>query len=629
MEETYISELICPQCHSKLSHKNVKLLCSSCNSEYKITDGIPDFRQKDGYWCNISRERMRELNKKAVESRDWLKAARELIPESVGAIEPFDRADAQFIWPINKESRILDAGAMWGGQTIPVAQNCSEIYAVDKTIETLTFLKIRAGQMGFDNIHIVASDIHELPFKNDYFDLVILNGVLEWVAVDQDIVLDVHWGKRRSDRKKYIKNPRQIQLEVLKELQRVLKPGGHLFLAIENSISYQYLRGGPDDHVNLKYVSFLPRFLANAITKWKLNSEYRTYLYTMWGYRRLLKESKYGDTLFYGAFPHYISPSEIIPANLIKNWEKAILPVSNKTWYIRAAVRLFPSSLLQFVAPSFMILAEKPSDKKPPEARIIHLLRKASLLEDVAPFDVRVMKSAGRLGSYYPANFLIYSKNSRKPNYFCKICRDNRHPDVLKNEAEKLKIANQQLEGTELSYHIPKLYYYGTINSITILVTQYIEGEPFGFNPGVKLTKKKIEKIDKSVQEAIEFLVKFQQKTKVKEVKAAFYLSSVIKNQKEILKKNGKLTAELEQSINQLTDEIKYIDNLLLPICAIHGDYNLSNNILFSESGINIVDFEHFEKEGLPFFDLATLIYNQFIIAYQRSKEKDSLFSLI
>ncbi len=622
MDETYFNDLTCPHCHGKLSRQNGVLRCPSCRQEYKIVDGIPDFRQKDEYWCNVSREKMRELNKKAVESGDWLKAARELIPEYYEAIEPFDRADVQFLWPTDKNSRILDAGAMWGGLTVPVAQHCREIFAVDKTIETLNFLKIRAAQMGFDNIHIAAANIRELPFPDGFFDMVILNGVLEWVALDQDIVLEIHWDKRRGDATtKYSQNPRDVQVEVLREMQRVLKPGGHLHLAIENSVGYQYLAGTPDDHVNLKYVSFLPRFLANAITKWRRNSEYRTYIYSLPGYRRLLKDGRFGNMEFYGAFPHYIRPSEIIPEKLIKHWKKIVLPAGNKAWHIRTAVKLFPDNLLKCVSPSFVIIAQKPDGQKTEEARIIQLLRKAGIPLEAKPPDVRVMKSAGRAGNLHPANFLIYDNNESKPVYFCKICRDNKYTDILKSEADNLKTAYKLLEKTELKNNIPHLRYFGAIDGITLLVTQYIAGKTSEFNPAARLSLGNLKKLDESVQQGITFLAEFQKNTRVREV-ATPYLLAAIEKQRKILIAKGKLTGEIDTQIHRLTGEIKNLKGLRLPLCAIHGDFDFYYNVLFNGPGVQVVDFEHFEPEGLPFLDLATLIFNPILIA-RHTAQKD------
>ena len=630
IEDVSFSDLRCPYCHSRLFLDRGILSCQSCKKGYPIINGIPNFCEKDEYWCNVSREKMLKLNAKARQSGDWLKTAKELIPEYLNAIEPFERADAQFLWPTTSKSRILDAGSMWGGLTIPVAQNCREIFAVDHTIETLTFLRIRAEQMGFRNIHAVASTVKNLPFPNGYFDMVILSGVLEWVAFDQEVVLEIHWGKRRSDSATYSKNPRQVQVEVLGEIQRVLKPGGHLYLAIENRIGFQYLAGMPDDHVNIKYVPFLPRFMANAITKWKLNCEYRTYIYSLAGYRSLLKDSGFQNMEFYGAFLHYIRPSEIIPLNLIKYWKKTVLPINHPKvpFYVKVAAKIFPKGLLKYVSPSFIAIAKTSGGVEQNEIRIIQLLRKAGLLRDSVPSDIKVAKYGGRPGSYHTANFVVYDRGEVKPTLFCKICRNNKHPDILEDEAKNLKIVNRLLENTELNSSIPELLYFGTINNITFLVTQFIEGQPSGFNPAISLSKDNLRKLDESVQAGIRFLVNFQKYTRVRDVEAAPYLLSVIEKQKEILKSKGKLTKEVDSHIKKLIEEVKILKGLSLPLCAIQGDYDFGN-LLIDRNRVNIVDFEHFEEEGLPFLDLASLIFNPILKNYKNLKIDVSLSSFI
>lgn len=611
--------LVCPYCHNPLLMHKEQLLCDSCKKTYQIIDGIPNFCQKDEYWCNVHRETMQKLNTKAQESGDWHTTAKELIPEYFDHVEAFDRADAQFLWPTTSNSRILDAGSMWGGLTIPIAQYCDEIFAVDKTIETLSLLKIRAEQMGFKNIHVVASPLQHLPFPDDYFDLVILNGVLEWVAFDQEVVLEKHWGKKRNDSITYSKNPRQVQIDVLRELRRVLKPSGYLYLAIENSIGYQYLAGYPDDHMNLKYVSFLPRFFANAITKWKLNCKYRTYTYSLSGYRSLLKDSGFCDAKFYGAFSHYIAPSEIIPLNLIKYWKKIILPINSPLAprYAKIAAKLFPRGLLKYVSPSFMIISRKNDKEEYKEPRIVQLLKKTELIKDFASISIEIVKTGGRVGNYHTANFLIYNKDKSKPTYFCKICRDKKYVDFLETEAKKLYAVNQQLKKTELSSNIPKLLFFGTIDGITILVTQFIDGVYSDYNMHNSISKNNLKMLDESVQLGINFLVKFQKYTHVRDVEVIPYLLLVVEKQKEILKERGQLTKDVDLYIKKLIAEIKTYKNLSIPICAVHGDYDFFYNILFNKSEIKVVDFEHFEQEGLPFLDLATLIFNPILMNYK------------
>jgi len=613
-EYTLYDNLVCPFCHNQLIKDDVNYRCSECDNIYPITDGIPNFNQKDEYWCNVDREKMHILNQKAKDGGDWLAAAKDIIPEYLDHIEPFDRADAQYLWPITNDSRILDAGSMWGGVTLPVAQHCGEIYALDKTIETLSFLKTRAQQMGFENVHVVASPLQNLPFPDDFFDLVILNGVLEWVAFDQPVILEKHWGKKRTDTKSYSKNPRQMQIDVLLELNRIIKPGGHIFVAIENRIGYQYLAGLPDNHVNLKYVSFLPRFIANIIAKRKLNCEYRTYTYSLSDYRSLLKESRYNDIKFYGAFPHYGTPSYILPIDMVKNWAKKVLPIDSPLAPTHAKIfaKLFPKILLKYVSPSFMILGKKSKSHKLVEPRIVQLLNKVGILETLDNPDINIVKTDSRSGNYYTVNYIVYKKN--KPVYFCKICRNESYAEILKYEADNLTAINKLLSDTDISTAVPTLLYSGKVDGISLTVMDFISGERSKFKRHNQISKKSLYEFDKSIKLGINFLVKFQKYTKIKDVDAAVFLSEIIGRQKDELQNTGKMTADISLRIDKLHADVQNLDGLSIPICSVHGDYSYYYNILTNDTGVNVVDFEHFEIEGLPFFDLATLIFNPILM---------------
>jgi ubiquinone/menaquinone biosynthesis C-methylase UbiE/aminoglycoside phosphotransferase (APT) family kinase protein/uncharacterized protein YbaR (Trm112 family) len=613
--------LVCPYCHNSLLRSEAGLGCETCRRVYPVSNSTPNFCERDEYWCNVSREKMQELNARARESGDWLQTARELIPKYLGAFEPYDRADAQFLWPINEKSRVMDAGSMWGGLTIPVAQYCGEIFAVDKTLETLDFLKIRAGQMGLTNLHVIASGMKNLPFPDGYFDMVILNGVLEWVAVEQEVVLEAHWGKKRKDYRAYPENPRRVQEEVLREIKRVLKKEGYLHLAIENRVGFHYFAGAPDEHVNLRYVPLLPRFLANFITRRKLNSEYRTYTYTPNGYRSLLKGGGFACAEFYGAFPDYHRPAQIIPEDFIKYWKRVVLPLEspNAPGYIKLAAKMFPGSLLKHVSPSIIAVAGGAEGEKQNQARVIRLLEKASLLKGRAPRDISAMKWKGRAGNYHAVNYAIYDKAKARPIYFCKICRDTKHKNILEDEARNLREIDKLLENTELNSSVPKLLYHGTIDKITLLVTQFIEGEPVNFKAGTSLSKKNLRILDNNVQTGIRFLVKFQRYTRTRDVKAAPYLLSVIEKQREVLKAKGELTGEVDTRIGELIRATGQTGGLKIPLCAVHGDADF-RNIIVHNGKVSIIDFELFEREGTPFLDLAALIFNPILMSHAKLK---------
>jgi len=627
MENRYITDnLVCPYCHSQLVLQKDILLCQACDRHYPIIDGIPDFRQRDEYWCNVSREKMQELNRITRETGDWLGSAKKIVPQYADHFIPFDRADMQFIWPTTKDSIILDAGSMWGGLTIPAAQYHKQVYAVDKTLETLSFLRLRAEQMGFDNVYPIASGLRRLPFPDDYFDLVILSGVLEWVAFDQEVILEKHWGKRRDDKATYAENPKHMQLRVLRELSRVLKPGGCLYLAIENRTGYIYLMGRPDPHMNLPFVCFMPRFLANAITKWKLNCEYRTYIYTIPGYASLLRKGGFASVDFYGVFDHYHNPTEVVPLDLVKNLKEE--KVSNMGRRARLVFKCIPKNLFKYFSPSVVAIAKKGSSPSSNGPRILQLLKQARLLDRHCA-GTKIVKYHSRPGSDLTVNYLIYCDHKERPTFFCKICRSREATDILEDESKNLRTVNALLEGTELSSRIPRLLYFGTIDDVTFLVTEYVSGKTSEFRSCSRLATTNMKRFDEQIRMAIEFLASFQRHTTTKEVEAAPYLASTLEKQRNVLEERGCLTKEVETSIDRLKEELERLEGIYVPLCAIHGDFDLPYNMLFDERGVLIMDFEHFEPEGLPFVDLITLLFDPMLLSYEGQRENLSLQELL
>jgi ubiquinone/menaquinone biosynthesis C-methylase UbiE len=614
------NSLVCPQCHSILSDGIDKFTCLHCKKEYPLLDGIPDFRSKEEYWCNVSKEKMQELNKLAKTSGDWLGAAEKIVPRFIGHFKPFYRADSQFLWPSTEDSRILDAGSMWGGITIPAAQYHREVYAVDKTKETLEFLNIRAKQMGLTNICTVASGLKHLPFSDNFFDLVILNGVLEWVAFDEELILEEHWttsgsGLKTDKKKKYSTDPRTMQVNVLKELQRVIKPGGALYLAIENSIGYIYLLGTPDDHMNIPFISFMPRFIANAVTNLMVGSDYRTYVYSIPGCKSLFAESNFANSTFYGAFQHYINPSHIIPLDLIKDYKKEL--EHGKRRLHKLFLRAIPKHLLKWISPSLVAIAYKGSTQNENDPRLIRLLKAAGVIDNNV-VGARLVKTECRQGNENTVNFLVYLPGENSPKYFCKVCRKKDLPGIIDTESTNLTMIMDKLKGAKCISSIPKLVYHGKINQISFLVMEYIDSKRAVFNFN-SVIKKNIGRLDLEIRMGIDFLAAFQRQTATQTVEAVPYLITFLENKVELLNKNKLLTPAVKTDIDNLFREITDLKSkgLTLPLCAQHGDYDFFYNIQFKNNSAFILDFEHLKFQALPFLDLATLIFNPILVSYE------------
>ena len=635
--------IVCPHCHATLTEGDNKLKCAECNRIYPIKCNIPDFRDKDDYWCNVSRAKMQHLNRRSEETGDWLKSAREVIPQYSDHFIHFYRADSQFLWPTNSDSRILDAGSMWGGVTIPAAQFHREVYAVDKTLETLEFLKIRSEQMGFNNICTCAAPLKSLPFSDNFFDLVVLNGVLEWVGLEEDTVLEQHWKGKRSEKQSYAKTAKEMQIDVLRELRRVIKPEGSLYIAIENRYGIQYFLGYPDDHNNVRFVPFLPRILANKISKILGKGEYRTYVYSPGQLVNLLEKSGFKINSMYGVFPHYIKIKKAFPLNMAWLFKNEVQIDGIIPRVLNEIVKPFiPKSIAQHVSPSLFAICRKSNNKNHLIPRIHSLLIKADILK--ANDRIRFIISNNRFENYNSTNIIVYNQNN-SPLYFCKLARDPKISGV-ETEAENLKwLSNKMLGSKALSFEIPEVIYCGVLDGIEIFVTTFLDAKNIKLSPhyiinrgldkigvtngfvrnsiGFAEEKLFLKRIDGKIRKAIRTLVEFQRvalngKSNIRDVG-----NNIID---EYFRRQEKVPDEIRRNVLQLRDRIKIMPVLEISTCSIHGDYDFDNVIFFNGGKVGLVDFEHLEKSGFPFFDLGTLIFNPLIIKWTSSYLKNESF---
>jgi SAM-dependent methyltransferase len=634
--------VVCPQCHGRLVETDGVLVCSKCSKNYPIKGGIPDFRDKDLYWGNVAREKMKSLIRRAEETGDWLKSAREIVPEYAEHFIPFSRSDSQFLWPTNKDSVILDAGSMWGGLTVPAAQFHRHVYAVDKTIESLEFLKIRAAQIGLKNISAVATAVNSLPFPDNFFDLVILNGVLEWVGLKEDTILEQHWTGKREETEVYGEGPEEMQSVVLREALRVLKPTGSLFIAIENRYGIQYFLGYPDDHNNVRWVTFLPRAAASFISKMAGKGAYRTYVYSPAQLTRLVRRVGFSVSSMFGVFPHYIKVKKAYPLEMGPQFKSEIEIDSIVPKILHRIVRPFiPSSLTSVTSPSLFAICGKDANGSIP--RIQSVLTKVNVIKPGA--DVRFVLSNNRFGNSNSANVIVYDGN-RRPIFFCKIARDARCSG-LETEARNLASLRENLKlSNDAKFRVPELIYFGVVDNLTILVTSYMNVKSAGLGWHFLVNKACdrlglrnnllrnaidsleerlfLKRMDKRIRPAIAALADFQKRTGCGTVNVKSALSGLVAT---YLKSEPKLSPAVNSSLASLQAAIEKLPQRDVLVCAVHGDYDF-DNVLFSPDGrIALVDFEHVEKQGLPFFDLALLIFNPLLMKWERSRHKDGSFA--
>lgn len=233
-----------------------------------------------------------------------------------------NRADWRFFVPLDRNSVVLDAGAGLGRITIPLARVVKKVVACDRSVVRMKFLKKLAESKGLTNVEVVIADIFNLPFEKESFDLIVMNGLLEWVG--------------RTD---LFSDPREAQIECLKICKGLLKKGGYLYIGIENRFAAAYLRG--IDHSGLRYTSYMPRFVADMYTRFRKGHRYDTYTYGKDGYKKLLTEAGFDHQDFYLVYPGYNRPRIIIPYENLKQLRYVVRSmIHHNTFAKRTAQKL-------------------------------------------------------------------------------------------------------------------------------------------------------------------------------------------------------------------------------------------------------------------------------------------------
>ena len=257
----------------------------------KIVESIPLFSE-DRYWGKAPKE---ELEKaiQYIEEKGW-DEFKTHYPNKFDLTFEENRADWRFVVPLSKDFSVLDLGAGMGRISIPLARVARKVVALDQSFLRMKFLKLRAEKEGLKNVEVFVGDIFDAQFPKESFDLIVMNGLLEWIGV--------------TDR---FSNPRKAQLESLRIAKGLLKKGGCLYIGIENRFALSYFRGR--DHSGLYFTSYMPRFLANVYSKLRTGKRYDTYTYTRSGYEKLIQESGFDDISFYLPHPGYNLPRIMIP----------------------------------------------------------------------------------------------------------------------------------------------------------------------------------------------------------------------------------------------------------------------------------------------------------------------------
>lgn len=342
---------VCLRCKGVLRKQGNRFVCGQCGASWDVKASVPCFVKDAPYWGELPRDEMRALIDSAKEGywKDALKTISQGNREEIISYSSDEtRGWWRYLLPGICKGKVLDMGAGLGAITFSLANAGFEVVAVDPVIERAIFLAIRRDQDRIHSVQTACASALELPFPDGSFDIVIMNGVLEWLGLAETSI-----------------SPDKVQKRALQNVFNVLKPAGILYMAIENRISAIYFLGFKDPHSGLRFTTLMPRKMADWYSLLRLKIGYKTYIYSKFGYQKMLQKTGFKEISFFLPLPSYRNFEVIIPMHERKIAKYCFTHMWNmkRLLFLKMITRFLKfmpiGFFLDYFAPDYSILAKK------------------------------------------------------------------------------------------------------------------------------------------------------------------------------------------------------------------------------------------------------------------------------
>lgn len=546
--------LVCPKCKITLTKKEKGLYCENCDEIFFINDDIFDFLNRNQ--VNPKNNYLQDLNRflDLARNKGWRHAVRDIntkYPDTYEDILNYARIDWIFhCLDFSKTHTCLDIGSGWGTNAISLAKYFDEVWSLENQKQQIEFQRIRQQQEKIRNINLIRANCFHLPFPENYFNLVALNDSPNWQEINNNGT-----------------NLKDIQIGIFKEIQKILKPDGCLFLGKKNLFRYPFIYFWPQRSSQFIF--------KDKEGKWK---KYHQNLHSYWGYKKILEKSGFNHVEIYWTLDHNIPKFsgrfDRESYHFFLNWTEKNKNLTNFNSVFDSIIAHSPRDVIKFalpfISPSFLIFAYKKNKGNPFESRLMELKKPTSSF----------VKISGSSGIKSKINYLLLEKGT--PHSVVKFSRFKEYKQLY-SEEEKIGQFNQ------LDIHK------NNIESKVIFTEPYITAKSF--------------RLDNFLyhQVILDWLLDFQSKTQqgfweYHELKTKIL---ILKNFLQEIPIDNEMRLRTEKSLDLLLD---YLKNEKLQKNAEHGDFTPVNIIIGYDNKIYIMDWEFYEEEGDPLFDFVFYI---------------------
>lgn len=233
---------------------------------------------------------------------------------------------------IKAGDEVLEIGAGMGAVTGAVARRAKKVECIELSKQRSLVNAYRHKDM--DNIEIFVGNFQDIVIEKKY-DVITLVGVLEYGFhyIDSDTPYE----------------------DFIKKVSKCLKPGGKLYIAIENKLGIKYLAGYHEDHLGKPYI---------GIEGYQKEDKVKTFSKSQ--LEQLLLGNGFSSTYFYYPFPDYKLPTVIYSDDTIlsqtidyANQSNYDMNVTTTFDQLKAMQSLAGAEEVKMLANSFLVEASK------------------------------------------------------------------------------------------------------------------------------------------------------------------------------------------------------------------------------------------------------------------------------
>jgi ubiquinone/menaquinone biosynthesis C-methylase UbiE/thiamine kinase-like enzyme len=565
--------LVCPKCKNDLIKSNTSWTCKKCNKVFNIESGFINFLGSFNSQC--SELPIEEINSLLVNAKKngWRVAVRD-----IGFKYPYmndiflDNSQGDWLFhclDLSNTNSCLELGSCWGTSTFYLAKYYNEVWSVDSVKQRLEFQKIKQEQEKIDNIKFCRISSLRLPFKDNYFDLVASRSYLE--------------GMNHDD---YSKSPRSLHLDFLKEMRRVLKPNGCLYMGLSNGINFSsFFRKNNYRSLSVNY----DRPNENIPNEYNKNNYQKNLMkrnqselfnYNLYESKRIFKEAGFQNVEIYWTIDHNRpNISGNLDGGSYKYLQKILLNQTDNKLLKSSIFFMYsklPSSLIKhtlpFISPGFLIFGYKDMKKPTFETK---LLREENSFSNF-------LRRSGSRGIDSKIIYFLFKNNM--PYSLVKFPRFKGNDSLISEEEKMRKFNKIDVKRKE-------------IDSVMIFTEPFIKG-------------KIVDYYNLSHSRAVlNWLIDFQQKTQTNYWDFN-QLRKKIESLKQIL-----TDIPIEPEIKLRTQEkirhfLATLQDINLPMVSEHGDFTAANIIIDNQNKVYLMDWEFYNEIGDPLFDFVFFILN-------------------